>query len=133
MVLKPRIPAPDWFGGGNEAKAAKCIKFRAPRRGGKDPWFDRKQADDCVEFCNGDADGRVCPLRHACLEWAVINNEATGIWGGMHPHDRRNIRFARKEDPYLEITWHPPTPKIPDLDEDDFLLEDDEDEDELLV
>ncbi|MGW0065358.1 WhiB family transcriptional regulator [Streptosporangium sandarakinum] len=134
MVLKPRMRAPDWTGGGNPAKAAKCLQF-APKkgqRGSDDPWFDPRQAEDCLEVCNGVADGRICPKRQLCLEWAVINNEAAGVWGGMFPHDRRQMRLDRREDPYLEITWHPPTPKDPNLaeDEEEDLLLDDEDEEE---
>lgn len=121
MVLKPRLLAPDWRGGGKPGQAAKCLIFETPEDG-RDPWFDPKQAEDCLEVCNGDADGIVCPLRPKCLEWAVINNEAAGVWGGMLPHDRRRIRLDRKEDPYLEIEWHAPTPKDPSLVEDDLLL-----------
>jgi len=126
VVLKPRIPAPDWTAGGNPAKAAKGLRFR-PTRENK-PWFDEDQFEDCLAICNGDYDGRVCPMRQQCLEFSIINNEAWGVWGGMLPHDRKAIRIARRQNPYLEIAWHPPTPVNPDDGSDDLLLLADEEE-----
>jgi len=38
------------------------------------------------EFC-----GR-CPIQQQCLTYAVENNELYGIWGGMAPRARRNLR-----------------------------------------
>jgi WhiB family redox-sensing transcriptional regulator len=41
-----------------------------------------------------------CPVREACLEWALANGEWDGIWGGMEGPDlhrlhRRRQRAAR--------------------------------------
>ncbi|MFD9947216.1 MULTISPECIES: WhiB family transcriptional regulator [Nonomuraea] len=115
MVLKPRTRAPDWSASGNPTRAAKCLPFRPnPRR---DPWFDPAQYSDALAVCNGEADGLVCPMRQQCLEFACINNESIGIWGGLPPHDRRALRWERKahlKNPKTrttpwEWTWHPPT------------------------
>ena len=38
-----------------------------------------------LEYC------RSCPVRDACLETAVTNQEMYGIWGGMVEGDRRRI------------------------------------------
>lgn len=35
---------------------------------------------------------RSCPVQPQCLEWAVENNETTGLWGGMTPTQRRELR-----------------------------------------
>lgn len=35
-----------------------------------------------------------CPVRAACLEWALGANERTGIWGGTTPNERRELRRA---------------------------------------
>lgn len=33
-----------------------------------------------------------CPLRIACLEYALASNEADGIYGGFTPSERRGMR-----------------------------------------
>jgi len=121
VVLKPRMNAPDWTAGGNEEKAAKCIKFPPDRESGYDPWFMEEYEEDCLDICNGTWDGKVCPMRQQCLEFSIINNEAYGVWGGLPPHDRLVMRKARRQNPYMEIKWHPPTPRKPDLSEEDLL------------
>jgi len=134
VVLKPRINAPDWTAGGNQEKAAKCIRFPPDRDSGYDPWFDPEFEQDCLDVCNGTWDGKVCPMRQECLEFSIINNEAFGVWGGLPPHDRKEIRKARRKDPYMEIKWFPPTPRLPELCEEDYLdPEELDDLDELLV
>jgi WhiB family redox-sensing transcriptional regulator len=35
-----------------------------------------------------------CPVRQACLELAIRNQETAGIWGGMWPHER--AEYARE-------------------------------------
>jgi WhiB family redox-sensing transcriptional regulator len=32
-----------------------------------------------------------CPLRIGCLEYALENREADGIWGGLTPEERRGM------------------------------------------
>ncbi|NUR89837.1 MAG: WhiB family transcriptional regulator, partial [Nonomuraea sp.] len=38
---------------------------------------------------------RACPVRHACLEWAVRTGEPDGVWGGATPAERRLMRAGR--------------------------------------
>jgi WhiB family redox-sensing transcriptional regulator len=33
-----------------------------------------------------------CPVRSACLEWALDTNQKHGIWGGMTEGQRRRLR-----------------------------------------
>jgi WhiB family redox-sensing transcriptional regulator len=33
-----------------------------------------------------------CPVRAQCLDYAIHNREAYGIWGGTTPEQRRRIR-----------------------------------------
>ncbi len=35
---------------------------------------------------------RPCPVRAACLTWAVDAQERYGVWGGLTPAERRRIR-----------------------------------------
>lgn len=40
---------------------------------------------------------RVCPVREACLEYALANRERDGVWGGATERERRRmIRHRRK-------------------------------------
>jgi hypothetical protein len=107
MVLKPRILAPDWTGDDNPKYAGKCIWTRPSPA--YDPFFDDE--DEAIKICNGDIDGVICPIRHACLYFALINNESYGIWGGTYPHDRKRIRHTI---PRRDWRWQPPTPKPED-------------------
>jgi hypothetical protein len=132
MVLKPRAEAPIWDGFGDPEKAGKCLRFpprRLPDNSIHDPYGsdDEEEQLEAAAICNGTFDGIVCPLRQECLEWSLINNEQFCVYGGMLPHDRLKIRLARRADPYMEIEWHAPTPKDPELDEPE--LEDAEEED----
>jgi WhiB family transcriptional regulator, redox-sensing transcriptional regulator len=36
-----------------------------------------------------------CPVRAQCLEYALRNREANGIWGGTTPEGRRRLRRQR--------------------------------------
>jgi hypothetical protein len=82
MVLHLRVEAPDAW------KDAKCAIVEVTRE--HDDFFDDPEA--AVEFCNGDADGVVCPLRESCLLFAAVNNCAWGVYGGMREEDRRIMR-----------------------------------------
>lgn len=109
MVMVLRENQPDFSGGGNDAKAGNCLKTNVSRE--YDPWFGVGDSEDeAVKVCNGDDSGNVCPMRHECLVFALINNEAHGIWGGMYQDDRTRLRrFTPKED----WKWHPPTAREP--------------------
>lgn len=37
---------------------------------------------------------RECPVRAACLEYAVVTNQDTGIWGGTSEEERKKLRQA---------------------------------------
>ena len=40
---------------------------------------------------------RVCPVREACLEYAITAREKLGVWGGLTERERRRlIRHRRK-------------------------------------
>lgn len=38
---------------------------------------------------------RACVVRSECLEYALINGEKFGIWGGLSERERRRIRRQR--------------------------------------
>ncbi len=40
-----------------------------------------------------------CPVRAACLEWAMARNEKDGVWGGLDEterHRERRLRLRRR-------------------------------------
>jgi WhiB family redox-sensing transcriptional regulator len=37
-----------------------------------------------------------CPVQTECLQWALDNCEYHGIWGGLTPRERREIRLGRR-------------------------------------
>jgi WhiB family redox-sensing transcriptional regulator len=37
-----------------------------------------------------------CPVREECLEAAMDGGEKTGIWGGLTPFERMNLRRRRR-------------------------------------
>lgn len=42
----------------------------------------------------------ICPVRDECLDYALMNGEKFGIWGGTSERERRRIRKIRTiEDP----------------------------------
>jgi hypothetical protein len=87
-----RINAPEWDGGGNPDKEASCRKFR-PTREHDDFFGDGTGSESQAKhICNGTYTGTVCPLREQCLEFALVNNEHYGIWGGLNVLERAYIR-----------------------------------------
>jgi WhiB family redox-sensing transcriptional regulator len=48
-----------------------------------------KQANDVKAFCN------ICTVKSECLEYALKNDEAFGVWGGLTPKER--IKLLRTQ------------------------------------
>ncbi|WP_055600272.1 WhiB family transcriptional regulator [Streptomyces aureus] len=45
------------------------------------------QAEEAKEICRG------CPVREACLRWAMDDSrQVTGVWGGLDDDERRCLR-----------------------------------------
>lgn len=49
-------------------------------------WQTKRIAIQAAKALCGD-----CPIREQCLEFALANNEAYGIWGGLTPQERNSI------------------------------------------
>ena len=49
---------------------------------------------------------QACPVRAACLDYALSINERNGIWGGTSERERRQIR--RQMDALAGATWPKP-------------------------
>lgn len=64
-----------------------------------DVWFpvlghDTTQAAKAV--CNGTGDRPPCPVREACLAWALDADERYGVWGGLSPNERKKLARGQK-------------------------------------
>jgi transcription factor WhiB len=123
MVLRLRYKAPDnWVN-------AKCLMFRVTRDA--DPFFDEEDPTDALEFCNGTADGVICPIRHECLMFSLTNNCKEGVWGGTSELTRKAIRkkwpLQRGKVPRPEWQWMPLSQALEGISLTDLLLEPDED------
>lgn len=75
------VPEADW------QDAANCL--------GVDPdlFFPERGASshEAKEVC------RACDARLACLEYALVNGEKFGIWGGLSERERRRLRRQRAQ------------------------------------
>ena len=49
-----------------------------------------EQAEEAKAVC------AACPVRTACLEFAIATNQPYGIWGGANASERRSIRRRRQ-------------------------------------
>lgn len=142
MVLKSRVPAPDWSANENPHREAKCRKHPLPTKNDpnadNDPWFfDEEEA---AHVCNGTYDGRVCPMREVCLYGALVNNEQAGVWGGFLTVQRRWIRKQReaeddneriyRDDWEYSEQWRDRVPDLEYFDELERLADAEEDSDE---
>ena len=83
MVLKLRQEPPNW-------EKAKCKNI--PLTKDYDPFFDEEDNVPALEFCNGTADGVICPIRHECMIFALTNNCKEGVWGGTSETTRKAMR-----------------------------------------
>ena len=50
-----------------------------------------EEAEEAKAIC------RVCPVRESCLEYAIINRERDGVWGGATERERRRIIRQRRK------------------------------------
>ena len=53
-------------------------------------WFPPKGGSnqDAKQFCGA------CDVAAECLAFALANNETHGIWGGLSPKERRQLKAA---------------------------------------
>lgn len=74
--------------------------------------------EDSIGLANAKRICLGCPVTKECLDWAVTNGEAYGVWGGRGEIERRNLRErlrrGRKESrgPLAEGYGHRPDPFV---------------------
>jgi WhiB family redox-sensing transcriptional regulator len=64
----------------------------------QDLWFPHKgdSNNPAKRICNGARGFAPCPVRDLCLEYALTNAEAFGVWGGMGERERSAILKKRR-------------------------------------
>lgn len=50
-----------------------------------------EEAEEAKSIC------RACPVREACLEYALANRERDGVWGGATERERRRLIRQRRK------------------------------------
>lgn len=50
-----------------------------------------EDADEAKGIC------AICPVREACLEYALVNRERDGVWGGATERERRRLVRQRRK------------------------------------
>lgn len=132
MVLRLRVPAP---GNWRDAKCRGQVQRLPGDEDCYDPFFAEMPEDeqDAVDFCNGTIDGVPCPVRDACLIFALTNNERFGVWGGMTELARKALRkkwpWRGGRQPRREWRWLPTAEAIALVSPEDLAEEDSDIED----
>ncbi|HVM01833.1 MAG TPA: WhiB family transcriptional regulator [Acidimicrobiales bacterium] len=62
---------------------------------GVDPDIFYPASDEDAEEAKGIC--AVCPVREACLEYALANRERDGVWGGATERERRRLVRQRRK------------------------------------
>lgn len=104
MGIRALTGAPDWSTS-HHCGEAKCRdeSLRPTRK--RDLFFEDEELS--LSICNGTYDGLVCPRRTECLHVSMVNKENYGVWGGMIPQERLDMRLKYPAMPE-RWTWHPP-------------------------
>ena len=68
----------------------------ACRESDPDVWFpDNQQHHMSMEFRIAKKLCGQCPVKNLCLEFALVNEEDHGLWGGLTPAERKRLRRKR--------------------------------------
>lgn len=134
MVIRLRYNPPDGW------DDAKCKNIPLSRT--YDPFFgveydadgneieEEEAKSHAIEFCNGEADDNICPIRHECLLFALTNNAKEGVWGGTDEITRKAIRRKfpplRNGKPRDEWEWKTKEEWLENLQKERLMMEEDE-------
>ena len=59
-------------------------------------WFPNQAQSASREIKNAKALCRTCPVQRECLTYAVANPDLQGIWGGLTPKERVQLRRKQR-------------------------------------
>jgi WhiB family redox-sensing transcriptional regulator len=69
-------------------QSAPQLFFEQDARGDEEALLTAQRFAMAKKLCND------CPIRQACLSYAIENNEVHGVWGQTTPIERKLIRMA---------------------------------------
>lgn len=84
---------PTSFAGQSWRDRAAC-KDAAPRDAYGTDWFFPEYThamSAAIKVC------QACPVRNECLQWALDNNEAYGVWGGLTEAERWSLMHGGQQ------------------------------------
>lgn len=65
-----------------------------------DVWFSDRDSMDVHSSAStirtAKALCKMCPVKTLCLEYAILNDEQHGIWGGLSTQDRRKLKKTNR-------------------------------------
>ena len=65
-----------------------------------DVWFSDKDSMDVHSSAStirqAKAFCKMCPVKTQCLEYAIVNDEQHGIWGGLSTQDRKKLKASSR-------------------------------------
>ena len=64
------------------------------RESDPDAWFPEEENGKGHKYREAKKICNACPVQSLCLEFALINYEAHGLWGGLTPKERQKLRGA---------------------------------------
>lgn len=82
LYVRPFVEPPDWT---SAACAGMDTNLFFVAQG--------QSSTDARAICN------TCPIKQACLEYALSHNDVHGIWGGATERQRRQMRSAKPTAP----------------------------------
>jgi|SRR3954468_1115500 len=62
------------------------------------PVADEHTPKGAADLAKAKAVCATCPVRKACLTWALDTGQADGVWGGASEDERRAMRRAQREE-----------------------------------
>lgn len=92
-IVAEARPAPDWSDGACLDEDPELF-FPIGETGVE----NQEQIEDARAVClQGGPDGEACPLRAACLEWALATNQL-GVWGGTSEKERLKLKRQERQE-----------------------------------
>lgn len=67
-----------------------------------DHWYPTDRGP--ASYCHARPICEACPVRQACLDWAVETGEPDGMWGGCDPDERAAL--GRPQRLHLDLDDH---------------------------
>ena len=58
----------------------------------REGYYQQSHYKEAKQLCS------ICPVAKTCLEYALVANETEGVWGGLTPQERKDMRAAAERN-----------------------------------